>query len=296
MHAVIKLIAILAGVAILALGVGGLAVGLTLSSSAKTVIGAPPADLAAEAVTFPSTSGVTIRGWFVAGEPGKGAVVLMHGVRGNRLTMVPRARFLRAAGFSALLFDFQAHGESAGSRITFGHLEGSDAAAAVAYVKQRLPGEKIGVIGVSLGGASALLAPTPLKVDALVLESVYPDIEAATANRVSATLGSSLGSLFSQPLAHVLTLVMAPVLGASPVDLRPIDRMSAVTAPLLMVIGAEDRHTTVAETQAMFARAHEPKSLWLVEGAGHVDMSEHIPDVYQVRVTAFLSNWLQRRD
>ena len=43
-----------------------------------------------------------------------GAVVLMHGVKGNRLAMLRRARLLHAEGFGVLLFDFQAHGESAG--------------------------------------------------------------------------------------------------------------------------------------------------------------------------------------
>ena len=56
-----------------------------------------------------------LSGWFIAGRPGGGAVVLMHGVRGNRLAMLRRARLLHAEGFSVLLFDFQAHGESTGA-------------------------------------------------------------------------------------------------------------------------------------------------------------------------------------
>ena len=42
-------------------------------------------------------------------------------------------------------------------------------AAAVAFVRARLPGERVGAIGVSLGGAAALLGPAPLAVDALVV-------------------------------------------------------------------------------------------------------------------------------
>ena len=82
---------------------------------------------------------------------------MMHGVRANRMSMVERARILHASGFSVLLFDFQAHGESPGKRITFGYLEALDAEAAVAFVRQRLPGERIGAVGTSLGGAAALL-------------------------------------------------------------------------------------------------------------------------------------------
>jgi uncharacterized protein len=289
-----KLLLALALLAAAGLFGGGLVVGHLLSISARTSIGAPPADLSAEAVTFPSGSGATIHGWLIAGRPGGGAVVLTHGVRGNRLPMLPRARALRDAGYSVLLFDFQAHGESTGSRITFGHLEGRDAAAAIDFVRKRMPGEKVGVIGVSLGGASALLAPVPLAIEALVLEGVYPDIDAATANRINVALGPRLGPLVSKLLGHVLAWVTSPMLGITPAELRPIDYMAGIRAPVLMLTGEIDTYTTVAETRAMFARAPEPKSLWIVDGAGHVDIHDHAPEQYRTRVLDFLSRHLRR--
>jgi fermentation-respiration switch protein FrsA (DUF1100 family) len=272
------------------------AIGLIASAPAPAAIGAPPDDLGAETVAFPSASGATIKGWFVAGRPGGGAVVLMHGVRGNRVQMLRRARLLRSAGFSVLLFDFQAHGESTGKRITFGALEGRDAAAAVALVRARLPGEKVGAIGTSLGGAAALLGPAPLAVDALVLEAVYPDIGAATANRISAVLGEPLGAIVSKPVARLFELLVAPVLGVAPADLRPIDRIGDITAPVMIVGGAIDPLTTPAETRALFARVHEPKSLWMLNGAGHYDFESYAPDEYRARVLPFLTQKLQRPD
>src|SRR5262249_10807562 len=149
----------------------------------------------AEDVAIASGSGALLRGWFVPGQPGGGAVVLMHGVRANRVSMLGRARVLHAAGFAVLLFDFQAHGESLGAHITFGELEARDARAAVDYVRRRLPNERIGAIGMSLGGAASLLGFTPLPVDALVLEAVYPTIDAALANRLEAVLGPVIGPL-----------------------------------------------------------------------------------------------------
>jgi uncharacterized protein len=284
---------VLAGTAALCGSVIG--VGLLLSWPAARDIGAPPADLAAESVAMISGSGATLRGWFLAGRPGGGGVVLMHGVRANRLSMVQRARMLHESGFSVLLFDFQAHGESTGKRITFGYLEALDAAAAVAFAKARLPNEKIGAIGSSLGGAAALLGPTPLPVDALVLEAVYPDIGAATANRISAVLGAPIGSLVAQPLTHAFELLMPPILGVAPAELRPIDHIADVAAPLLIVSGTRDSRTTARETIAVFDRAHEPKSLWLVDGAGHVDLERYAPDAYRAHVLAFLAGTLQLR-
>jgi fermentation-respiration switch protein FrsA (DUF1100 family) len=282
----------LAGVCALCASVVG--VGLLLSAPATSEIGDPPSDLAAENVTMSSGSGATLRGWFIQGRPGGGIIVLMHGVRANRLAMVVRARMLHAAGYSVLLFDFQAHGESSGKRITFGHLEGLDAATAVAFAKRRLPGEKIGAIGVSLGGAATLLGPTPLLVDALVLESVYPDIGAATANRISWVLGSSIGSFVAKPLASLFELLMSPILGLSAADLRPIDHIGDVHAPVLIISGTLDNRTTAKETIAIFNRANDPKFLWLVEGAGHVDLEAFASDAYRAHVLTFLADQLQK--
>jgi fermentation-respiration switch protein FrsA (DUF1100 family) len=285
--------------AALALIVAIVGFGLLISAPARATIGAPPTDLAAEPVALSSPSGATLRGWYIAGRPGRGAVVLMHGVHANRLSMVPRARFLSAAGFSILLFDLQAHGESTGDHITFGHLEGLDAGAAVAYLRQRLPAERIGVIGTSLGGAAALLGPGPLPVDALVLESVYSEIGAATSNRVAAVLGHVLGRTLAEavarPAAWLFQLVLPPFLGVSPNDLRPIDRVAGIGAPVLIAAGTLDDRTTIAESAAMFDRARDPKLFWRVEGAGHVDLEAYAPDEYRKRVLAFFSETLQRR-
>jgi fermentation-respiration switch protein FrsA (DUF1100 family) len=291
----IRLFAILALVGALGIFVSVVAVGVLLSWPATGEIGPPPADLAAENVTITSGSGATLRGWFVAGQRGGGGVVLMHGVRANRLSMVERARMLHAAGFSVLLFDFQAHGESTGNRITFGELEAFDAAAAVAFARQRLPGEKIGAIGSSLGGAAALLGPSPLPVDALVLESVYPDIGAATANRIRAVLGWPVGAIVARPLTRLFELLLPPILGVAPAKLRPIDHMADVVAPVLIAGGTRDTRTTARETRVMFNRAHEPKLLWLVEGAGHVDLERYAPDAYRANVLTFLTDTLQRQ-
>jgi fermentation-respiration switch protein FrsA (DUF1100 family) len=273
---------------------GVITVGLFLSAPARATVGAAPADLAVEEVSIASGSGATLRGWFVPGRPGAGAVVLMHGVHANRLAMLRRARLFNAEGFAVLLFDFQAHGESTGTRITFGHREGQDAAAAIAYMRARLPGERVGAIGSSLGGAAALLAPKPLDVDALVLESVYSEIGSAIENRMIAVLGPT-GAVAAPPITALFKLVLPPFLGVSAADLRPIDRIAQVRAPVLVAGGMLDDRTPIMETRRMFARANEPKRLWVVPRARHVDLEGFAPDEYREHVLAFMVETLRRR-
>ena len=256
--------------------------GTILTSPVPQSAGVAPSDLAASAVEFQSQSGATIKGWFIKGKKNAGAIVLMHGNRGNRLSMVDRARFLSRAGFSVLLFDFQAHGESSGDHITFGYLESKDAQAAIDFLRANAPGEKIGVIGVSLGGAATLLAEPPLAVDAMVLEMVYPTITEAIGNRLSARLGG-----WSRIMTPLMTVQLRPRLGIDAAALQPLSKVGKITAPKLFVAGAEDQHTTLEESQRMFSAAAEPKELWIVERAGHVDVYPLEKEEYERRVLSF---------
>lgn len=265
------------------------AVGTSLNAPARRSAGALPSDLRGREVEFESASGAKIRGWLLPGERGAGAVVLMHGVRGSRLGMLGRARFLSAAGYTVLLFDFQAHGESGGSRITTGYLESRDARAALDFVRAVAPGERVGVVGVSMGGAATLLAEPPLDAQALVLEMVYPTIEQAIDNRLRMSIGA-WGVVFRPLFTSQLRLR----LGISAEDLHPIDHAAQVTAPKLFIAGAEDVHTTLEESRQLFGAAAEPKEFWAVEGARHQDLHALKGREYEERILDFFDKHLRR--
>jgi fermentation-respiration switch protein FrsA (DUF1100 family) len=262
--------------------------GGSLVAPAPQAIGPPPADLHAEAVSFPSESGSTIHGWLCRGER-RGSVLLLPGVRANRLSMVDRARFLLRAGYSAMLVDLQGTGESEGEAITFGWRERKDAEAAVEELRAERPREPVAVLGTSLGGAAALLANPPLPVQALVLESVYPTIQEATANRLQIRFGPP-GRL----LTPLLLLQLRPRLDVGPLQLRPVDRIGSVRCPVLVISGTKDRHTTVADTMELYRAAPEPKSLWLVPGAAHVDLHAFAGQEYERRVLEFVASSFRR--
>jgi fermentation-respiration switch protein FrsA (DUF1100 family) len=180
--------------------------------------------------------------------------------------------------------DFQATGESAGNAITFGWLERFDVLASVQYLRTRLPGQPVGVIGMSLGGAATLLASPQLDVQAVVLEAVYPSIERAVVNRLRIRIGP-----LAEAAAPLLLVQLEPRLGVKPSDLRPVDHIGQLRCPVLIVAGTTDRHTTVADTDALFAAARQPKELWMIRNAAHVDYLELTGDTYRSRILAFLT-------
>jgi fermentation-respiration switch protein FrsA (DUF1100 family) len=203
--------------------------------------------------------------------------------------MVPRARLLADHGFSVLLIDLQAHGETPGTAITLGWRESGDVQAALGWLRAAAPARRIGVIGCSLGGAAILLGPQPAGFDAVVLEAVYPRVSRAIENRVRIRLGSMA------PVLTPLLLVQLPLrLGTSPDELEPIRSMPRLGSPVLVVAGSHDRHTTLAESEELFRAGVAPKRLWVVEGARHEDFLSADPAGYASEVGGFLREHLWR--
>lgn len=258
-----------------------------LPEPANRDIGRPPLDLEASNVTFASRSATLIHGWLSHGKPGQGAVILLHGLRGDRRDMLSRAEFLRARGYSVLLFDFQAHGETRGRQVTFGYLESRDVTAAIQYLRYKMPNERIGIIGVSLGAVAYVLAENRPPVAAVVLEQLYPTTQDAVSSRARTRVGP-----FAPLIAPLLMVQMQSRLEIPANRLRPIDAMSKVGAPLLMVNGTKDNHTSIEDARALFAAASEPKELWAVAGAEHVNLHTFAKAEYERRVGEFFERYL----
>jgi len=242
-----------------------------------------PAGFEAQNVSIPGADH-SIAGWWVDRGGESPVVLLLHGVRADRSSMVSRAQLLMGHGFSVLLIDLQAEGETPGEAITLGYRESRDVMAARDWIRSQAPGRRIGVIGTSMGGASVLLAPQPSGLDAVVLEAVYPRIGRAVENRIRMWLG---------PLAPLLTplllVQLQPRLHISESDLEPIRSIGRLGAPVLVVAGSRDEHTTLAESQELFAAAGEPKQMWIVEGAKHQDLLRYDPNGYEEHVVEFLN-------
>ena len=244
-------------------------------------------ELKAEALVLRAGPGQSVAGSYLTGR-GRGAILLLHGIRSDRRQMVQRARFLHRLGYAVLLIDLPGQGASTANAVTFGLHEAQGVRAALDELRRRMPGQRIGVIGVSLGAASLVLCPTCGHVDAVVLESMYPTIEEAVANRLRMRLG-----VFGGPLSALLLSQLPLRLGINPDLLRPIDQLAKLKAPVLIAAGNVDQHTTLGETQRLFAAAREPKELWIVDGAAHVDLYAFAPAEYERRIGTFMARNLE---
>jgi fermentation-respiration switch protein FrsA (DUF1100 family) len=281
-------VALIVSTALLAIAALYFGAGEVLSRPAVRAVGKPPPDFPAQVVRIPTDSGRFVVGWFAPAEKQGPAVLLLHGVRADRTQMLRRARFLVEAGYSALLIDLPAHGESPGDRITFGARESAGVRASVKFLRHALPSQRIGIIGVSLGAASTVLAGLQPSADAVVIESMYPTIEEAVSDRLTMRLGP-----FASELVPLLLWQLPLRTGVSPSELRPIEKLPRLHSPLFVISGAEDRHTKWEETQRLYEAAQPPKELWKVPKAAHVDLHLFAPEEYQRRILVFFGKHLR---
>ncbi len=262
---------------------GSLIIGSQLSASAHQSVPAPPPALHFETVEFPSADGATIRGWYRHSDDAIACVLLFHGVRSHRGEMLSRAEFLVHQGFSVVLIDFQAHGESSGESITFGSREAANVDAAVAFVRSRAPNIPLVALGFSLGGAATVLSTSVQEFDGLILEAVYPTITQAITNRLSMRFGA-LGPW----LTPLLTGQLSWRLHVAPAQLAPVDAMPHVTCPVLVIGGADDKRTRQEDTRTLFHAVSAPKELWLIPGVAHENFHHAVTSEYEARILDFL--------
>lgn len=263
--------------------------GEIVTGPAPTAVETLQPDFPVETVQIPVNQSHAVHGWLAHGISGHGAVLLVHSIRSNRLEMLGRARFLNSQGYHVLMIDLQAHGETPGDRITFGARESADVATAVSYLRATFPHDRIGAIGVTLGAAAIVLADPPLRLDAMILESLHPTFTEAVTNRLRLHLGDAGEYLQFLLLPYFSFLLDLPVS-----QLNPIDRIGNLAIPVLFVSGTLDRHTTQSEVKRLYDAALPPRELWIVEGAGHYNMHTFAGKSYETRIAGFLSAHLQR--
>lgn len=250
----------------------------------------PPAVMPARDLTLTTTDGVGIAATYWPGRRSTSpAILLLHGNGASRWHVAGNAAWLAKQGFAVMTIDFRGHGESAQLPRSFGLFESRDAAAAFAWLKRTRPGTKIGIVGISLGGASSLLgAQGPLPADALVLQAVYPDIRHAVRNRIGA-LATTIPAYALEPL---LSFQSRPRFGVWPGAISPLTAVRRYRGPLLVIGGGADLYTPPEESWALYAVAPGQKELWTIDGLDQAAVSGIETLDYRQHLLAFFAKHL----
>jgi uncharacterized protein len=247
-------------------------------------------DLPYEDVQVISRDGTEIAAWHIPNETAQSAILLVHGKDSNRALefgghFMSFARELHQAGYAVMMMDLRGHGESGGRYFTLGDQERWDVSAAVDWLHTQ-GYRSIGVLGVSLGGgSSAEAAAVNDRIDALVLDSVYPDLNRLLEREFPRQSG--LPTLFLPG-----TRFMGRILVNGNVDsIRPAIHVARSGVPLLVIFGDRDDLIPVEEFY-LFAEENPYAELWELEGGYHAGIYHAAHDDYLRRVLSFFQEHL----
>lgn len=131
-----------------------------------------------EDVSFETTYGATLRGWFVAAPPNvvrhNIGICFIHGGGRDRRAWLRHVPLFHTQGYDSLLFDLSEHGTSDGRRrgFSYGIRELHDVISAVRFMKQVKGLKRVVVVGTSVGGSSAIMAAAvDSNIDAVIAEN-----------------------------------------------------------------------------------------------------------------------------
>ena len=227
---------------------------------------------------------VQLAGWWIPNPTATRAIILVHGRNENRSSHLALARPLWDAGYSVLLFNLRGHGDSTRASCTYGLREADDVVGAVAFVEsQGVAAGQIGVLGWSLGAASALLAmDRSPDIGAVVSDSAYADSSPLLAHNA---------------LQPGLRLAMRLTRGVNLADVRPDRALTHVAATssrhVFLIHGALDSAVPLAQFEKLRAAGGSGVAeSWLVPDAGHLGAYGAHSDEYIARVVAFFNHEL----
>ena len=237
-----------------------------------------------EEIIFPSTDGINLKGWFLPQANSTCAVVLLHGVRANRDSMLKRALWLHDLGYNVFLYDARGCGESDPTKLSFGCYETRDLLGALRWLQMHGM-TKLGCIGSSQGAATILLASgqLPSDVHAVVAEASYATLRDTVDDHFRSHTG------FPSEYFGVLAVPIAEwKLGLRRDEVSPLREISRLKIPLYLIGGTSDVLAPPSGIHELYDAASCEKNLWMVPWAGHADFFSYDEAEYKQRIGNFL--------
>lgn len=224
-----------------------------------------PRGLDFEDVSFVSSDGTRLHGWYVRHENPRAVILFSHGNAGNLSHRAETARVLnKLVGVSVMLYDYRGYGRSEGRPSEKGIMNDARSARSWLANREGIDCQEIVLMGRSLGGAVSVdLAQDGAR--ALILESTFTSIPDMAA-------------------IHYPWLPLRRLLRTR---FDSMDKIQAYRGPLLQSHGNADQIVPFEVGRRLHDAANEPKQFLVIEGGDHNDPQ---PREFYARLIEFLDN------
>ena len=244
---------------------------------------APSLGATPENISFTTSDGLRLQGWFVPSRNGA-TVIVFPGRSGPQ----KQARLLISHGYGVLLFDRRGEGASEGEPNAFGWVGDRDLHAAAAYLRGRpdVNPERIGGIGLSVGGE--MLIHAAAHSDAF--KAIVSEGASGQSMRDGLANGDTLDSVLG---GGVNTLAVALFTNTLPPPSLKSEIPKIAPTALFLVYGEKGQGGSERKPNGLFyAAAQEPKQIWEVPKGQHIAGITTEPAEYERRVVGFFDHAL----
>jgi len=244
-----------------------------------------------EEVRFPTDNNKTLYGWWVpaAKDPGNTAsLILVHGWSRNLGRTLRYIQHLHPMGYNLLAFDARHHGSSDRDDHASMYKFGRDVRSAALYLGTRdIDREKIGVVGLSIGGAGSTYAA-----------SLEPSIKAVVTIGAPAHPVDVLRYEFRKYhlpgfMVWMMLRQIENRIGVKYESFAPVNNIAKARASFLVIHGDDDRVVLPDQGQKLNAAARPGQcDYWPIPDRGHSNC--HREPGFWERLHAFFQNTLNK--
>ncbi len=235
------------------------------------------------------TDKLKLVGSFVACPDSDRVVILVHGRNACKgwefnASSSGLVTHLKEHGFNVFMIDLRGHGESAFARLTFGKLERLDVLGAVDCLQSMgFEAGRIGVIGMSVGAVSAILAASEEPaIAAVVADSAFSDFGMVIQEQF--TRLSGLPRFFLTGSLLVSRVLTGQHLGT----FQPVKNLARASQAFFFIHAAQDSFIASSHTAQLALVTQATSQTWITSGKTHLSAYRDHPEQYATRVTAFL--------
>lgn len=231
-----------------------------------------------------------LRGWWLPAGQARASVIRVHGLDGNRSSMLAFSAALLEAGYSVLVFDLRGHGESDSAQMGAGLRERDDVLGAIDFVRRRQAGADGAIFlhGNSYGAAIALLSGwREPRVRGVFADSGFASLSELVSQEVASRTG--LPGWAAEALRPGVVLVGRLLHGIDIAAVNPATDAASYAYPLGLAHCRGDERIPVSHFDRIAAGLRQPASARVFADCPHSDAWEVYPSEYVELVIQYFS-------
>lgn len=253
----------------------------------KTKVSPTTYELKYENVSFTTSDGLKLKGWFIPNNKSDAVIIVGHGYPFDKANILQATHFL-AEKYNLLLFDFRYFGESEGRYTTGGTKESKDVLAAIEFLKSEKNFTKFGAIGFSMGGAAILMSESK-DLKAVVIDSTYANMDL-----ILERLYGFFPGFLKLPFVWLTKFYGLLFFKINANEISPLNSIKTFGMPILLIHGEKDSQVSVKNAHLLYENSNKNKTeLWIVPDADHGMSFAVNPEEYKKEVFEFFDKHLK---